>query len=456
MNKTIFKHAAGLFLAAAGLCSIAGCETNFQHRTSFNKENPGLPGPDPLHSVIEFTNGCKLGFVEFDDEGWFVDTDQKHAVTTMITNELASGTAAQKGAIIVFFVHGWKNNADYADTNVQTFRIVLKQLADVENALSTNQGRAAREIIGVYAGWRGLSIKSDYFPPLGKETTFWSRKRAAEKVGGYGALTELLMDVESIQRDSDASLPTNAPRTKLIIVGHSFGADAVYNATAQIITGRFVESIKPDADSLLKPLGDQVILLNPAFEAARFYNLAQLAHYVKGYSPEQRPVLSVFQSEGDWATHTFFPIGQELGTTFQRHRTDREKEADHHSVGWFDPIITHQLKYDPIPATPDADNTNNAPTPKLDLRAPSKLPQVADNIALQRQLWRSDSPTNRFGSCVMTSTPRFRAREPIVVVSVDKNIMKDHDDIGNPVLINFLQEYIPFCDDEAEAPASGH
>jgi hypothetical protein len=39
-----------------------------------------------------------------------------------------------------------------------------------------------------------------------------------------------------------------------------------------------------------------------------------------------------------------------------------------------------------------------------------------------------------------------------VVVSVDKQIMKDHDDIGNPVLINFLQEYIPFCDDE---PATG-
>ena len=65
----------------------------------------------------------------------------------------------------------------------------------MENALSETNGRAARKIIGVYAGWRGRSLKSDWFPPLGKETTFWARKRAAEKVGGYGALTELMMDV---------------------------------------------------------------------------------------------------------------------------------------------------------------------------------------------------------------------------------------------------------------------
>jgi hypothetical protein len=141
---------------------------------------------------------------------------------------------------------------------------------------------------------------------------------------------------------------------------------------------------------------------------------------------------------------------------FQRHRTDTERDADHQTVGWFNRIITHHLTYDPLPATPDASNTNNAPTPKQNLRDPSKLPQVAENIVLQRQLWRSASTTNRFGSCVMTNTPRYRAREPIIVVSVDKNIMKDHDDIGNPVLINFLQEYIPFCDNEPEAPAIGH
>jgi hypothetical protein len=31
--------------------------------------------------------------------------------------------------------------------------------------------------------------------------------------------------------------------------------------------------------------------------------------------------------------------------------------------------------------------------------------------------------------------------------------MKDHDDIGNPRLIDFLQNYIPFCDDQPPTSA---
>src|SRR5690349_21836935 len=83
-------------------------------------------------------------------------------------------------------------------------RSVLKQLSDLEKTLGEKENRMPRQLIGVYAGWRGLSIKSDYFPlPLGKETTFWSRKNAAQRVGGYGALTELIMDLEEVQRNSN-------------------------------------------------------------------------------------------------------------------------------------------------------------------------------------------------------------------------------------------------------------
>jgi len=35
--------------------------------------------------------------------------------------------------------------------------------------------------------------------------------------------------------------------------------------------------------------------------------------------------------------------------------------------------------------------------------------------------------------------------DPFLIVSVDKKIMKDHDDIANPVIINFLGEFILFC-----------
>jgi hypothetical protein len=254
-----------------------------------------------------------------------------------------------------------------------------------------------------------------------------------------------------LQRAANDSLPTNALKTRLIIVGHSLGADAVYNAISQIVTERFVDTIKRKPGALLKPLGDQVILLNPAFEASRMYDLEQLARSVTDYAPNQRPVLTVLQSKGDWATRTFFPLGQKIGAVIQRYRSGFQRQANYKSAGWFEPFITHQLLFDANAPNLTGTGTRPPQNGKHELRSSDKLPGAAENIMSQRSVWRASSgvaTTNVFGNCVMTSGPRYKARDPIVVVSVAKEIMKDHDDIGNPVLINFLQEYIPFCDDD--------
>jgi hypothetical protein len=436
---------------------MVGCALNRPFRTGFNPGDPTQPGPDPTNAVIEATADYKMGFVEFDDQGWLWDVRQKSAVLQLISNECGLGTDHPSAVVMVLFVHGWKNNAAFDDGNVQTFRSALTEMNGLETELSKQQGRQPRKLVGVYAGWRGLSIKSDFFPiPLGKETTFWGRKNAAQRVGGYGAMTELMMDLEALQRAGNQSLPTNASQTKLIIVGHSFGADAVYNAISQIVAGRFVDTIKQGPERLLKPVGDQVILLNPAFEAARFYDLAQLARSVAAYAPDQRPVLSVFQSRGDWATRDFFPIGQAVATVFQQHRSSFQKTANHQSVGWFEPFITHDLNYEPTAAAPPTNAPAGPSTEKPELRARERFSRAARNIIAQRRLWRLSSAqitTNMIGNCAMISRPNYRLRNPILVVSVDTAIMKDHDDIGNPRLIDFLQNYIPFCDDQPPTSA---
>jgi len=453
----IYSILTGIVIICLVLGLTVGCAGNRPYRTGFNTADPTQPGPDPTNTVIEVTPDYKMGFVEFDDQGWFWEPKQKEAVEQLIRQECGIGASQESAVIMVLFVHGWKNNAAFDNGNVETLRTVLKQLNDLESVFSQKESRPARKLVGIYAGWRGLSIKSDYFPiPLGKETTIWSRKIAAQRVGGYGAMTELLMDLEAVQKTSNNSLATNAAKTKLIIVGHSLGADAVYNALSQIVTERFVDTIKQSPGELLKPLGDQVILLNPAFEAARFYDLEQLARSVTDYAPNQRPVLSVFQSEGDWATHDFFPIGQRIATIFQRHRSGFQKKANLTSVGWFEPFVTHELNYGTN--APGSSTASTSPvTANHGLRTRDKLTGAASNIISQRSLWRASTTqlsTNVFGNCMLTSKPNYRPRNPIVVVSVSKQIMKDHDDIGNPVLINFLQEYIPFCDDEPVTAAA--
>jgi hypothetical protein len=368
----------------------------------------------------------------------------------MIRNEAGLDDATNPcGVIMVLFVHGWKNNAAYDNTNVETFRSVLKQLGEVENSSSPTAGRKPRKLIGIYAGWRGLSETIEPF----KELSIWGRKNASERVGGCGAMTEWLVDLELLQKSSNASLPTNAAPTKLIIVGHSLGADVVYNALSQIITERFVDTIETNRVNVavLKPLGDQVILLNPAFEAARVYDLKQLARSVTNYSPEQRPVLSIFTSQGDWATHYVFPVGQYVGTFAQSYRSNFQEKANLQTAGWFAPFLTHELIYDTnAAAVLKPAGINDAMGTKT-LRPGAKAPDAAANIKVQRKIWRTGtSETNVFGNCVLKSVNDYRAHNPILVVSVDTKIMKDHDDIANPVLINFLQEYIPFCDNQSE------
>ena len=449
MKKTFLRAA---LVAVIVLLSLAGCTSNRPFRTGFNPQDPALPGLNPTNAVIETTPDYSLGFVEFDDQGWFWEPKQKSAVEQMIRNASNLGRTNGAPVIMVLFVHGWKNNAAYDNTNVGTFKATLTQLAALEKKLSQVENRKPRKLIGIYAGWRGLSITSDYFPvPLGMEMTFWARKNVAQKVGGYGAMTELMLDLEALQKTSNDSLPANDSKTVLVIIGHSFGADVVYNAVAHIITERFISTIKQHPGQLLKPMGDQVILLNPAFEAARLYDLKQLALSVADYSTNQRPVLSIFTSEGDWATGTFFPIGQTLGTIFQSCRSSFQKRSNHDAVGWFAPFITHQLQYQ-TNATESAMAGNG--TGKAEFLKAAKLPAAIDNILLQRRQWRAESTlqtTNAFGDCRLISNGNYRSRNPILVVSVDQRIMKDHDDIGNPILINFLQQYIPFCDNDGAA-----
>jgi hypothetical protein len=430
---------------AVAVCAVVlfavRCTSNKPFRTNYTPCNPSQPGADRAKAVIESGPDYKLGFVEFDDQGWFWDTLQLKAVEKMIRTEAAMDrTNVTQGIVIVVFAHGWKNNAATNNGNVETFRTILKQLGAAE---MTQTNHAVRKVVGVYAGWRGLSLTLGPF----KNFSFWERKNTAHKVGGYGAMTKLLVDLESLQRASNDSLATNAPRTELIIVGHSFGGAAVYSAISQIVIERFVDTIQHGKP--LKPLGDQVILLNPAFEAARHFNLNQLAVSISQYPANQRPVLSIFTSKGDWATHYAFPLGRFFSTVFEKNRDQEQKNADRDAVGWFQPFVTHDLIYKTNAETPAGENsTFNSATRKHELHSASQLQKSINNVHVQRQKWHPNNPTAAtysFDDATLKPRGNFRPGDPFPVVSVDKRIMKDHDDIANPVIINFLGEYILFC-----------
>ena len=435
-------------LFALGM-SMVGCTANLPIRTSLQADD--VPGVDPTKAVIETTPDYKLGIVEFDDQGWFWIPQQRVVVEQMIRQQaglgaelgagLGSGNGgSSQGIILVAFVHGWKDNAQRDNDGLKAFRGILTQLNKAEQA---QQDHPARKVVGVYGAWRGLSATWEPF----KELSIWDRKDTAHKVGGYGAMTQLLVDLDNIQKESLEKLPPNAPRTELIIIGHSLGAAAVYSGVSQILTARFADAILKH--ERLKPLGDQIILLNPAFEAGRHYNLDQMAHSIEHYPADQRPVLSIFTSKGDWATHYVFPISRYFSTIFDKYRDAAQRKANVETVGWYEPFVTHELIYrggTRAPATQTS--TLNLATLQHELSSTDRLLASHENIKAQRSKWQpGDHPprTYDFDDTVLRPLNGFHPGDPFLVVSVDKPIMEDHNDINNPVLINFIREYIQFC-----------
>jgi alpha/beta hydrolase family protein DUF900 len=431
-------------LVAGVLIFLAGCTSNSPWRTNL-ASNAAPTGTNRPDAVIESSADYKLGFVEFDDQGWFWDRRQWDAVQQMIRAEagLDQSTNGTQGMVMVLFVHGWKNNAATDNDNVAMMRSSLTELSKAEKVQSGVQNRKPRKIVGIYVGWRGLSSK---WEPA-KEISFYERKNTAEKVG-YGAVTELLVRLEDIQKAVNNSRGADVPRTDLIIIGHSFGGELVYSAISQILTERLVNSTEQNRP--LQSFGDLVILLNPAFEASLYYNLNELATSITNYPPSQRPVLAIFTSKADWATKIAFPLGRYFSTFFEKYRSDKpQRSANREAVGHFQPFITHDLIYDSKAKSVATDHsTLNTQSQTNELHDQQQMLDSMANIKLLRNQWLTNAVTPvtfSFDDCELQPRDNYRPGDPFLVVSVDKKIIRDHNDIDNPVIINFLREFILFA-----------
>ena len=84
-----------------------------------------------------------------------------------------------------------------------------------------------RAYIGVYLGWRGQSIPGDLF------LSFWNRRDAAQRVGSSD-YAEAIYRLMAVTKE-------NSQDSRIVIVGHSFGARVLETA----ITNTFVSLLVP-------------------------------------------------------------------------------------------------------------------------------------------------------------------------------------------------------------------
>jgi hypothetical protein len=438
-------HRIAAALIAVSLCSLCGCAYYGPYRTAPELcEGTPVDCPkavlyhhkEPSQTHFDYT----LGFVEFNDQGdaWSVTKDPAAARQMDLVMDYLNRQAADHDLLMVVFVHGWHHTAkgqeageEHADANVETFQRVLQGLAQEEQqrALNARPARQPRPVVGVYVGWRGDSIS---IPGL-DELTFWDRKNAAAQVG-HGGVTQLLSEIELVKRTQDskarvaARTPTTAspcdalatdPKpvtsdTRLVVVGHSFGGLVVQSAIGQILEDRAVRTKGGDYGCQLgvEGFGNLVVLINPAFEAQRYSVLHDMAEKRRFYPPDQLPVEMILTSQADDATGVLFPLGRHVSTVFDRNGWDAQNVT---AVGHYPPYITHTLT--------------------------RKSPQAPAQANL-KQAWvdksRSDSDV-----CVAGLTLRrlqLSERNPYLNVSVSGDLIKSHNDIDEPDIINFIQK----------------
>jgi hypothetical protein len=235
-----------------GSLAMIGCVSNRLYRKDEAAVvSPAIiPTPKPAS-----TEDLKLGFVEFDDMGELWEpcpslnagTEcELSRVLALVRNEKqgACGTGnCWRDVVVVVFVHGWKNDAspyNESHKNLYAFKKVLGQLARQERMTANSTGRSPHAYIGIYVAWRGQVLAGDLF------ATFWNRRDAAGRIAGPAFSEAIYRVISTSKQDS--------PATKVIVVGHSFGARILENSISEV----FISLVLPNPASGSTGIGNPI------------------------------------------------------------------------------------------------------------------------------------------------------------------------------------------------------
>jgi hypothetical protein len=309
----------------------AGCVGDLRYRYAPDQECRPQPSCINLPArESEPGKGWELAYAEFRDDGGAWDALQTKSIISLIEQAKADNGGA---AVVVLYVHGWKNNANAATPparkDVEKFKTALDRIATMASRVRTD-GKLP-PLVGIYIAWRGLTATVE---PL-KTLSVWPRRAVARRVGRHDSFDTM----DAIVR---AAKPSSADRTRLILFGHSFGARVLENAVDGIDAQNaragamraWQQAVAASAGALApSPPVDLIGFINAATqstitgEAIRRLQASNTVFYGPGGSveackddprgdrrPECRPIPLSFavSSTGDLATRYLLPVANAL------------------------------------------------------------------------------------------------------------------------------------------------
>lgn len=435
---------------------------------------------DRVHEVYQST--LRLAHVECDDQGGFWEAETKpgdppsrlkHGLNQLdfleqeVRQDLRQNPARYRnGAVLFTFVHGWNNNAKEGNDNLRDFRQAAQTLWNAE------QKGQKRPVIAIYLSWRGRAMPNSstlgiqdapvisFIGNIPHYLSFWNRKATAEKLG-YRAAAETLKRLSLLRTEIEAlePVPDHQKNSRLVVVGHSFGATAVFSAVSRFFEDELIElaasSERRKARPYIRRQWDLIALVNPAFESLRFVTLARytrdkrlqdLAH--TGSAPLlAMPRMIIVQSDNDVPNRRLFPTGQFLGNaTMSTQNTPRldQRSRLYTSLGFYTDFATHRL-------------TSNPSCPTCPAILSELKPGSAGGERISAHLPLRISDTGRPG--VATAFEKSQVVQlgqggslgPIIVAQADQAVVDGHTGIWRGHFLEFFIRLLEAREDAVQA-----
>jgi hypothetical protein len=347
--------------------------------------------------------------IRLTDDGEFVHRCE-------LTDAIYEIRNCKRPELIVWYIHGWKHNADENDTDLKNFKSLIKELAEKQS------GKDDRRVVGIYVGWDGV-----VGPAWLWNLSFWNRKRAADRISQSAVLTKIFAATKYARKQESEEI-TSEDLT--IIIGHSFGARILYTATSQVLIDE-VQCRHPGKKNacygVIKGSADLILLLNPALEASVFTAMDSIRRpdekWWEGIDAGQQPLLLTITTENDWATEKAFPWGQWLAFA----RKDRQRQT----LGNYKEYITHKL----LSASEPSDATTAAePSDATTAAEPSDAP--APRSSFWYDCFKDDDGVQ------LLRTAKRQHGNPFIVARTTSDIIDGHNGIWREVLRKWMIAFL--------------
>ena len=251
--------------------------------------------PDSKDKAGNPSIGYYLSFLEFQENGNPVEPRQFQSLSDHLKRQKDAG----RQNFVFAFVHGWRHDARIGDENVENVRLMSAHLASFLEQRCKTAGRyCGVSVTAVYVGWRGARVDEQrldwlfrgYFPGLTStignvlaSMTLFDRKPVSERIAP--SVVSALQEIDRRIRSGENDAQDWFERSRMVVVGHSLGG----NLLATALQDQMIAIVNKNFDAIQRaaaapntiqpkplvksPLGDLVVLLNPAAEAEKWTSI---------------------------------------------------------------------------------------------------------------------------------------------------------------------------------------